>query len=410
MIKRCWRNAIIKGVVVTFDSARVRGLYTSLGDGWTYMCDHEFPQIPETVASAVARSFRHGHQMDVREYGSGTHAKNISLIGAQANGAAARRALADLTDTTPDAILLGPSLEVLYDRLTSALRPLFRRGGEVIACRTDDQQLGIGEMVFAESDLGTGEVPAWQYQDLVSGNTRLVSVSTAHRFVGTLHPIKEIGEIVAKQSRAWMLVDATPTVGFASVTHEDLDADIVAIDGLALGVPGIAALSLRDRSMFMRLEQEAFAPQDYAPSLAAGLGAAVDHLADLLEQSRGSRRRRLPASVAAAGDYVRHLSDYLVESLDNMPGVHVFGVSGEMARGAATPRAPRVSFCLPGVQSSLIGRRLHDNRLLCSLTPTDALLEAMGQDPADPVITVSLGVYNTSSDIDQLLRVVASFG
>ena len=40
---------------MVYDLARVRGLYTSLGDGWTYLSQ---PQVPERVASAVARGFR----------------------------------------------------------------------------------------------------------------------------------------------------------------------------------------------------------------------------------------------------------------------------------------------------------------------------------------------------------------
>jgi len=50
---------------MVFDVARVRGLYTSLGDGWTYLSAHAQPQIPERVSSAVARGFR---QAPVVEY------------------------------------------------------------------------------------------------------------------------------------------------------------------------------------------------------------------------------------------------------------------------------------------------------------------------------------------------------
>ena len=37
---------------MAFDVASVRGLYTSLGDGWTYLNAHDAPQIPERVSAA----------------------------------------------------------------------------------------------------------------------------------------------------------------------------------------------------------------------------------------------------------------------------------------------------------------------------------------------------------------------
>ena len=49
---------MLKESQMVFDVARVRGLYTSLGDGWTYLSAHAQPQIPERVSSAVARGFR----------------------------------------------------------------------------------------------------------------------------------------------------------------------------------------------------------------------------------------------------------------------------------------------------------------------------------------------------------------
>lgn len=39
----------------SYDVFSVRGLYTSLGDGWTYLNAHDCPQIPERVSAAVAR-------------------------------------------------------------------------------------------------------------------------------------------------------------------------------------------------------------------------------------------------------------------------------------------------------------------------------------------------------------------
>ena len=46
------------GASAHYDVFSVRGLYTGLSDGWTYLNAHAVPQISERVASGVARSFR----------------------------------------------------------------------------------------------------------------------------------------------------------------------------------------------------------------------------------------------------------------------------------------------------------------------------------------------------------------
>ena len=44
---------------MAYDVASVRGLYTSLSDGWTYLNAHDCPQIPERVSAAVSVSYTH---------------------------------------------------------------------------------------------------------------------------------------------------------------------------------------------------------------------------------------------------------------------------------------------------------------------------------------------------------------
>ena len=43
---------------MVFDVARVRGLYVSLSDGWTYLNAQENAQVPEKVSTGVAMAFR----------------------------------------------------------------------------------------------------------------------------------------------------------------------------------------------------------------------------------------------------------------------------------------------------------------------------------------------------------------
>lgn len=395
------------------DVAQIRGMYTSLSDGWTYLDAHLQPQIPERVTAAAARAFRSAPtlpRMEAPLEHFGTHAKLAVAPAAHGRDMllSARRAVADLCDTTSDAVILGPSLPVLLSRFSRAARPLLRRDATVVLSRADARPMTLDAPIrWAEPDLGSGEVPSWQFGGLVDGSTRLVAMQSAAAQVGTIHAPSLVSQYVRGASRAWMLVDATPTVMYRSARHEDLGADIVALDGRALGVPGIAALAFRDYTMFPRIEADAFI-EDCAPSLAAALATAIDHLADLDETARGTRRNRLAHSVAALGEYGEQLSAALIEALQSMHKVHVFGVTGELALGADADRLPTATFAIQGVPASTIQQRLLTNGLVAAVATSDPLLEAMGLSDTAGAITCSLAPYNTVSDIDQLARVVAS--
>ncbi|WP_259158541.1 aminotransferase class V-fold PLP-dependent enzyme [Corynebacterium sp. ES2715-CONJ3] len=392
-----------------FDSARMRGLYPSLADGWIYMNAAQRPQIPESVASATARGFRMSAVMDYEESASGSHGRAGTSVRFGADGLenSARIAVADLTSTTADAIIFGPSLPVLYERLSRAVEPLFRRGGEVVTSRFNTHAITGRPTIIAESDLGTGEVPPWQFATLITGSTRLVSLMSAHPLTGSMHDLVRMSEIIRATSRSWLLVDATPTLGFSSVTFEALGADIIALDLSVLGGPALSCLAFQRASMVPRLAGDVFI-NDVSSALMAGVIAAIEHLADMEEQDRGSRRRRLERSVYSAGEYLTELGHYLDDSLQHISSVYTFGLSGELAMGSLVPRLPRATFCIPGLSAETIHQYLVDNRVVSTLTTLDPLLVAMGLNQEEGAITCSLAPYNTRHDIDRLVQSLAA--
>ncbi|MBI8999681.1 aminotransferase class V-fold PLP-dependent enzyme [Corynebacterium sp. CCM 9185] len=418
---------------MALDVARVRGLYVSLSDGWTYLNAHEVPQIPERVASGVATAFRTSASATSSQVATGTHgltAPGGELLGG-AHTAAARHAIADLVGASADRVVLGPNREVLLRTLADALRPRLRRGGSVILGRCADPSLNgsftaLGALDgvtlrWAEPDLGTGEWPAWQYRELVDGSTRLVVVNAAHRLLGTVAPVRDIADTVHARSRAWVLVDASTVAAYRGIDMDEWGADIVVVDCASFGGPQVSALVFRDTTMFPRLDAawegapDASATKlEFGPlpsGLLGGVAPAVDHLAGLKEDARGSRRNRLIESAGELEDYMHFLSLHLIDSLQWLGGLHLLGITGETAGDVyRQDRIPRVSLVVPGVDAQAVHRRLLDNRLVTTVSPPDPLLEQMGAGEAGGSVTVSLGPFNTAADIDQLTRAVASFG
>lgn len=399
-----------------YDVAEVRGLYTSVSDGWTYLNAHDAPQIPERVSSAVARSFRLSSTVQQPEPVRGSHNRQeAGRPEGDAYLADARSAVADLVGVSPERVMLGPDLPSLYLALTTAMRPLFRRHTSVVLNNVERPSLNRilarvdAEQRWAQADLATGELPAWQYADLVDGSTRLVAVPAAHPELGTVVAVREIADRVRERSRAWVLVDASAYAPYRLLFFEAFDADVIAVDVAELGGPQIAALVFRDEAMLRRLDREVL-ELTVSPGLAGGVSATVEHYASLAGggSARRSRRGRLTESMGEAATYMDHLREDLYTFLGTLPVVHVVGVSGEAAEHASLDRIPRLTFGVNGVPSETVYQRLVANGVVATRASQSKLLLDMGVGEMGGAVTVGLGPFNTQADVVQLTRTVAS--
>lgn len=412
---------------MAYDIASVRGLYTSLSDGWIYLNAHDCPQVPERVSSAVARSFRVATSVSRPEPAAGSHSKPTSGSPEAAillHDASV--AVADLVGATPERVVLGPGLVYLYASLVASMRPLLRKNSSVVLNNVDRVELtaALGrteaDVRWAAADLATGSLPGWQYMDLVDGATRLVSVPAAHPYLGSVAPVAEIAETVRAASRAWVLVDASTYAPYRPITFDDWGADIVAVDLKEMGGPEIAALVFRDESMFGRLAAvgdpaangAARLDLGVSPGLAGAAAPTIDHYASLVDAptGRSTRRSRLVASMSETSGYLERLRDELHTFLGTLPAVHIVGVSGEAAAesDAEVDRIPRLSFGVKGVPALTVQQRLFAHGIVASLMPEGPLTDEMGVGELGGAVTVSLSPFNTTADIEHLIRTVAS--
>lgn len=414
---------------MAYDVASVRGLYTSLSDGWTYLNAHDCPQVPERVSAAVARSFRMATAVPAPEVNAGSHSRQaLGRPEGENFVASARHAVADLVGASAERVVLGPSLPVLYASLVTGMKPLFRYDSSIVVSALDAPALTAAvrrapaEVRNAHADLGTGELPAWQYAQLIDGSTRLVTLPAAHSLLGTVTPVSQIVDEVRERSRAWVVVDASSYAPYHSIDFDEWGADVVGLDLGALGGPQIAALVVRDTAMFKRMEALSGDPRvtgagklllDVSPGLAGGAAAVVDHVASLVPEQGGrtTRRARLTRSMDQMTAYLDGLRDDLYTFLGTLPAVHILGVTGEAASEASTERLPGLTFGVQGVPAATVYERLFDNGIVTTLTTPDEatpLLTEMGIEEMGGAVTVGLGPFNTEADVEQLIRVVAS--
>lgn len=398
---------------MAYDVARVRGLHPALGDGWMRFDAPAGMAVPETVATTVSTAFR-GAMANI-------HSSHPAAQRSAALLDAARRAVADLLNADPAGVVLGPDRAVLLASLADAASTRAGLGNEVVVSRLDDEaniapwlraadRFGA-KVKWAEIDIETGELPIWQWDDLLSTDTRLAAIPSASSTLGTLVDVQAVTKLV-HQVGGLVVVDHSVAAPYRILDMAMVEADVVAVNAAAWGGPPIGALVFRNPGLIdtfgavstdpnatgaARLELGA---HQYA--LLAGVVASVEYLAGLDEDAQGTRREKLTYSMESAQDYLDALFDYLLTSLRSLPLITMIG--------DPSVRIPVVSFVVDGVPAERVVQRLADNDVLAIGNATSRVLDLIGVDEIGGAVTIGLAHYSTMSEIDHLVRTLASLG
>jgi len=384
-----------------------------LGDGWIHLDAPAGMQVPEQVATAVSTA--------LRAPVSGPGGVFPASQRAEAIVEAARRAIADLVGCDPAGVVLGPNPAVLLQRLAEAVGSGWVIGDEVIVSRLDHQQniapwLGVAQRAgatvrWAEIDIETCELPAWQYESLISHRTKAVTVTAASGVVGTRPDLNKITALARASSKALVVVDASSAAPFVPMDIRAMGADVVAVSATAWGGPTVGALAFADPTLLDRLPACALGPNQSGPArmelgqhaypLLAGLVASVDYLATLDDTATGSRRERLLTSLGSAKSYQAGMLGKLISDLRGLLHVTVIG--------DAMRRIPALAFTVTDVKASSAIVHLAE-RGICAFADDvpSGVFAALGVAEVGGAVRLGLAHYTTTAEVDALVEAVAS--
>jgi cysteine desulfurase family protein len=244
----------------------------------------------------------------------------------------------------------------------------------------------------------------------IRANTRLVIINHSSNVIGTILPIRKIGEITQKYD-VLFLVDTAQSAGRVVIDMAKDHIDLLAFTGhkSLLGPMGTGGLVLGDRVDSTRIaplirggtgsrsekeRQPEFLPDAFEGGTQnavgiAGLGAGIDWI--------------LEKGVGAIREYEIQLTQQLIDELKMIPGVTVYSPSD------ARMNTGTVSFNISGLAPSEVGLSLDEDFDVLSrvgLHCAPAAHKTIGTYPSG-TIRFGLGIFNTSQEVEDAIQAVA---
>jgi selenocysteine lyase/cysteine desulfurase len=206
-------------------------------------------------------------------------------------------------------------MTTLTYRMAAALAAGWGQGDEVVVSRLDHDAnvrpwlqaaARVGAVVrWAEVDLATGELPAGQYDGLVTERTRLVAVSAASNVLGTRPDVAAICA-TAHAAGALTYVDGVHAAAHGPVDAAALGADFYATSAYKWSGPHVGAV-VADPALLERLRPDKLAssPDRVPERFEQGTSPFADFAGVAPPSTTWPPSTRPPPAAAASGCWPR---------------------------------------------------------------------------------------------------------
>jgi cysteine desulfurase family protein (TIGR01976 family) len=372
-------------------------------------------QVPKQVIDAVQNYFLKSNANTCGAFA--TSRSNDATI------ASARAAMADFFNCDADEVVFGQNMTTITFALARAIGRVLEPGDEIVVTTLDHdanvapwralEEMG---MVIRQVDIREADctLDLEDFERKLNANTKLVAVGYASNAVGTINPVAEITKM-AHCAGALVFIDAVHYAPHGPLDVRALDCDFLVCSPYKFYGPHMGTLYGK-REHLLRFQPYKVRPApDSLPDrwetgtqvqeLIAGIGAAVDYLAELGARSDASAKDRRTALLAAYRAMRRHemaLLGRLVEGLLAIPGLRFFGISDakRFAERCSTVSV-RLTNHTPTEVATFLGKRgiftWDGNYYALNLT------ERLGVEASGGLLRIGLVHYNTAEEVDRLL-------
>jgi cysteine desulfurase family protein (TIGR01976 family) len=373
-------------------------------------------QVPKQVMEAVQNYFLKSN--------ANTCGAFSTSRGNDATIASARAAMADFFNCDKDEVVFGQNMTTITFALARAIGRALEPGDEIVVTTLDHdanvapwralEEMGV---VIRQVDIRESDCTL-DLEDLkrkLNRNTKLVAVGYASNAVGTINPVAEITKL-AHDAGALMFIDAVHYAPHGPLDVRALDCDFLVCSPYKFFGPHMGTLyGKREHLLRFRPYKVRPAPDSLpdrwetgtqVQELIAGIGAAIDYLAELGARSDASakdRRRALLAAYRATRRHEMALLGRLVEGLLSIPGLRFFGISDpQRFEERCSTVSVRLANHTPTEAATFLGERgiftWDGNYYALNLT------ERLGVEPSGGLLRIGLVHYNTAEEVDRLLR------
>jgi len=409
-----------------FDIAWVREQFPSLklqvnGQVAAFLDGPAGTQVPRQVMDAVQNYFL---TANANTYGAFlTSQRNDEMI------LSARAAMADFFNCEANEVVFGQNMTTITFALARSLGRELKPGDEIVVTTLDHdanvapwRTLEEKGVVIRQVDIREEDCTL-DLEDLkrkITAKTKLVAVGYASNIVGTINPVAQIVKL-AHAAGALMFVDAVHYAPHGLIDVKALDCDFLVCSPYKFFGPHMGTLYGK-REHFERFRPykvrpatntspECWETGTQVQELIAGIGAAVDYIAELgrhCDPGAKNRREALQAAYRATHPYETGLLSRLMGGLQTIPGIRIFGITDPKR---FDERCSTLSFRLGDHNPTKIATFLGDRGIFTWDGNFYALnlSERLDVEQKGGVLRVGLVHYNTAEEVDLLLAALCEF-
>jgi cysteine desulfurase family protein (TIGR01976 family) len=335
----------------------------------------------------------------------------------------ARASMADLFHCEKDEVVFGQNMTTITYAISRAIARDLQPGDEILLTTLDHdanyspwKALEEKGVVIRQVDIREADCTL-DLDDLKSKlneKTRLIAVGYASNSVGTINPVPEITRL-AHAAGAMIYIDAVHYAPHGLIDVMALDCDFLVCSPYKFFGPHMGALYGK------RQHLQSFRPYKVRPctdqipdrwesgtqihELIAGIGAAVEYLAELGRRSDASAKTRREAIAAAYHATVAHETEIiwrLISGLQSIPGAHVYGITDpQRSAERCSTLSLRIGNHHPTAIATFLGERgiftWDGNYYALNLS------ERLDVESQGGMLRIGLVHYNTAEEVDRLL-------